>query len=364
MQVGRIAAAFAIGSLIAWPRETTATSVADRCRAAKLRILADYVGCRLQAERHLAIDGEIIGYDAALSDCVAHARSTWSDLEKRDRRGEGSCPGESTSLSAYLQVADAYTDVVASAVAGVSLLHCGNGVVDDGEECDRTDLGQASCASEGFAGGTLFCGVDCTIDTSTCFADRFIDHRDGTVTDVQTGLMWEKKVAFDASTDTVDVVRWHDSGLLLPWDGEATAAAEMSCPQSDGDTSGTASAPMCGATVRGARHWLALLNATCFAGHCDWRFPSRDELATLLGPDGAPPAVSGSALHGPRCGRGCSDPRNSSCSCADAPTWSDSVTSGKRWTVHLGDGSIVAVAEDGRANPRAVRRAVPAPSRR
>lgn len=363
MQVGRIAAAFAFGSLIALPRDTTAATVADRCRAAKLRIVGDYVGCRLQAERHFAIDGEIIGYDAALADCVTHARSTWSDLETRDRRGDRSCSGEAPPLSAYLQVSDAYTDAIASAVAGVSLLYCGNGVVDDGEECDRTDLGRATCASEGFAGGTLFCGVDCTIDTSACFAERFVDHRDGTVTDVRTGLMWEKKVVFEATSDMADDARWHDSDFLLPWDSDEPVA-EMSCPQADFGASGRGTASMCDAIIPAAQHWLARINATCFAGYCDWRFPSRDELATLLGRNGTTPAASGSALHGPRCGPGCSDLASPSCGCADARTWSDSVMMDGRWTVHLGDGSIAAVAEEGMANPRAVRQSVPPPSRR
>jgi hypothetical protein len=36
-------------------------------------------------------------------------------------------------------------------------LACGNGVVDSGEGCDGTDLGGATCESEGFGPGTLGC---------------------------------------------------------------------------------------------------------------------------------------------------------------------------------------------------------------
>jgi hypothetical protein len=45
---------------------------------------------------------------------------------------------------------------------------CGNGVLDAGEQCDGADLGGATCAGEGFAGGALSCASNCTLDTSGC----------------------------------------------------------------------------------------------------------------------------------------------------------------------------------------------------
>ena len=45
---------------------------------------------------------------------------------------------------------------------------CGNGVVETGEACDGSDLGGATCGSEGFYCGSLSCNVDCTLDTSSC----------------------------------------------------------------------------------------------------------------------------------------------------------------------------------------------------
>lgn len=45
---------------------------------------------------------------------------------------------------------------------------CGNGQLDPGETCDGRLLGGATCASEGFVGGTIACGAGCTIDTSGC----------------------------------------------------------------------------------------------------------------------------------------------------------------------------------------------------
>ncbi len=45
---------------------------------------------------------------------------------------------------------------------------CGDGNIDPGEQCDSGNLGEASCASEGYAGGELGCNAECTYDTSGC----------------------------------------------------------------------------------------------------------------------------------------------------------------------------------------------------
>ena len=47
-------------------------------------------------------------------------------------------------------------------------LTCGNGAIDPGEDCDTGNLNGATCASEGFLGGTLACKSDCTFDTAQC----------------------------------------------------------------------------------------------------------------------------------------------------------------------------------------------------
>ncbi len=48
-------------------------------------------------------------------------------------------------------------------------LECGNDAIEGDEACDGTDLGGATCESEGFTGGTLACLADCSgLDTSAC----------------------------------------------------------------------------------------------------------------------------------------------------------------------------------------------------
>ncbi|MBU1238199.1 hypothetical protein KKF84_16080, partial [Myxococcota bacterium] len=52
----------------------------------------------------------------------------------------------------------------------VNNLSCGNGLLDEGESCDGTNLNDQTCQSVGstFNGGTLACNTNCTWDVSGC----------------------------------------------------------------------------------------------------------------------------------------------------------------------------------------------------
>ncbi len=59
-------------------------------------------------------------------------------------------------------------------VSGCQVASCGNGQLQSelGEDCDGTELGEATCESAGFpGGGTLACDFDCSFDTSGCRLD-------------------------------------------------------------------------------------------------------------------------------------------------------------------------------------------------
>jgi hypothetical protein len=45
---------------------------------------------------------------------------------------------------------------------------CGNGVVDVGEQCDGANLNEQTCETQGFDGGTLSCTAACQFDTTGC----------------------------------------------------------------------------------------------------------------------------------------------------------------------------------------------------
>jgi hypothetical protein len=102
---------------------------------------------------------------------------------------------------------------------------------------------------------------------STCDGARFTDNGDGTVTDRLTALQWAKKVNLDGTTS---VANPHDADNVYTWTDTAAAA------------DGTA-----------FTSFLASLNTGgCFAGQCDWRLPTRDELLTIMSPQypACPPA--------------------------------------------------------------------------
>jgi hypothetical protein len=217
-------------------------------------------------------------------------------------------------------------------------LGCGNGAIDAGEACDQGNLDGATCASQGFAFGILRCGADCVLDASGCYAVRFTDNGDGTVTDADTGLLWEKKGHLDgtpvACTSAGACPDPHDA------DNQYTYSA--------GDPLGP---PGTAYTVL-----LAQLNAgSGFAGHTDWRLPTLAELQSLADYTDPIAPVTSVAFDA-----GCSPSCTAiACSCsAAAPYWTNDLVpsiSGNAWLVEFGDGSVLNDTRDTGYAVRAVR---------
>lgn len=83
---------------------------------------------------------------------------------------EGSESGTSSAtLSAGITGNDPTASSMSSSDTTTAMSECGNGVIDGANECDGADLGNATCLTEGFSGGTLVCSGECTLDTSGCF---------------------------------------------------------------------------------------------------------------------------------------------------------------------------------------------------
>ena len=170
------------------------------------------------------------------------------------------------------------------------------------------------------------CGTTTTTSTTTTTL-RFVDNGDGTVTDHQTGLIWEKKVAGSGCLHCVnDQYTWSVSGsapdgtaftsFLNTLNGGATGVGN--CTSADG-----------------------IAQAGGFNNHCDWRLPTISELRTIVDLSAAG-CGSGSPCIDPIFGPTAASPYWSSTTFANNPSdaWIKGFFDGSM-NVGVGDKSIV-----------------------
>jgi len=122
---------------------------------------------------------------------------------------------------------------------------------------------------------------------------RYRDNEDGTITDLTTGLMWEKKCSGCDGP--------HDRRLRLRWSGDGKE--------------------------RTVWDWLAEVNASGLGGHADWRIPNVKELVSIVDYGKANPAID-AGFATAACRLGCDDPTATDCSCtAIGEYWSSTTFS-------------------------------------
>ena len=132
----------------------------------------------------------------------------------------------------------------------------------------------------------------------------YVDNSDGTITDTNTGLMWETKTHDGTLEDASDTYTWT-------------------------------------ATTRTIWGFLDALNSANlgkgFAGYRDWRIPNRRELESLVDAAQSNPAIA--AIFSSPCNEGCSQ-----CSCTLAAQYWSSTTSAtdstKAWAIDFSTGSV------------------------
>lgn len=99
---------------------------------------------------------------AASTQAMTASSAADSETTAQGSDGEdGSASGTDSASATTSQ--DAETS--ASEVGGDA---CGNGLVDDPEQCDGDDLDGNDCLGAGFVSGALACTPQCTLDTSDC----------------------------------------------------------------------------------------------------------------------------------------------------------------------------------------------------
>jgi len=82
---------------------------------------------------------------------------------------------------------------------------CGNGEIDEGEQCDGTNLNSQSCETQGFDGGTLSCTEDCQFDTTGCT----------TITKVGVGEPCTRDIECESDLCLTEVLHGFPSGYCV-----------------------------------------------------------------------------------------------------------------------------------------------------
>jgi hypothetical protein len=114
----------------------------------------------------------------------------------------------------------------------------------------------------------IACAMLLVVGTALTQAEvRFIDNGDGTISDTQTGLMWEKKTPNPGGLpnpshvhDVKNRYDWSDLGSAPNGSAFTKFLYGLNSGKSPDGTS----------------------TSGCFAGHCDWRLPLIEELAGIV----------------------------------------------------------------------------------
>jgi hypothetical protein len=169
----------------------------------------------------------------------------------------------------------------------------------------------------------------------------YTDNRNGTITDNNTKLMWEKKD--DASSDL------HNMNNTYPWAGLCQDNSTV-CG-SNTDCAGVPGTPLCTATDGQGTgltifEWVAQLNKEAFAHHRDWRVPNVKELQSIMDYGTSDPAVA--AAFNTNCQTDCTIDGASGtteCSCTQPNSyWSGTTLAGHlgtEWIVDFDDGFVL-----------------------
>jgi len=211
--------------------------------------------------------------------------------------------------------------------------------------CDAGGCSLAQCQTFPATGQTTtyVAGDDGDIKAGAALA--YTDHGDGTITDNNTKLVWEKK-ADDGSL--------HDQDNCYPWagvcsgDGTTYCGTDADCTGAGGtcDATDCQTAAPNGLTIF---KWVAQLNAGAgFAGHTDWRVPNIKELQSIVNYGISYPGPTVDAAFNTSCATGCTvdgAEGTQACSCTSSGYyWSATTIAGYQswvaWYVHFFNGTV------------------------
>ncbi len=263
-----------------------AATPAEKCESDKNKEAGKYVECLQRAEAKFALTENGAARGRAIQKCADKYRAKWPAIESR---ADGACPitGDGFPIAQHLDIASAD---VARAVAGGVLARGGHRLKTGSTQCflpvsPWTDI---PCAGTGQDG-----------DHRQGLDRNFADNGDGTISDLRTGLMWEKL------SDDGSIHDYNSASYMLPLSVKLNG-----------------------------------LNGQSFAGYTDWRLPNIAELQTLADYGARNPAVH--YLFNARCVPGCTV-LTCSCTHPSSSYWSSSVVDNqapKQWVVTFSDGNV------------------------
>lgn len=318
-----------------------AASPQQKCQAGKNLAAGRYASCTAKALKGYVMNGDADRYAAALLKCEDKLVLLWDRLEFAATAAGGSCPSEADRAPIEGFV-DACVQSVAGAVGGgplpTDVIACNTDLATCSGELAACSADLGTCEAEPRAQAIETGQTDCwdpqdtilPIDPIVCdgsgqdgdfglgVAFAYVDNDDGTITDVATGLMWEK---LDDS-NLGGSAGIHDADNTYTWAGAFAKIAD--------------------------------LNLAGFAGYGDWRVPNIRELDTLKDYGRSNPATP------PAFETGCvADCTVATCSCTRSfYHWSSSSYQGSpnfAWLVHFSIGGTEAQSKTATHYVRAVR---------
>lgn len=245
----------------------------QKCQVTKNQTAGKYAACRQNAEAKLAkAPTATQKYTDALAKCGVKFTKAWQKATDKAQAKGATCLDASLPAGDFQSVIDEHTDNIAAALEGERLETCGGGgipgqLLRTGQaECwDSFDM-SVPCATTGQDG-----------EVKAGLSRAYHDNDDGTISDLRTGLMWEKKSDDDTLHDWDNCYAWWGT---CSGDGMTTCGRDADCAGAGGTCDATDCQGMLNPLT--VFEWVDELNAASFAGHADWRLPNVNELHSLV----------------------------------------------------------------------------------
>lgn len=251
-------AVLTIGAICSADLEALAAPTAEQaCRKEKNKVASKYASCRQNAEATLATAGDAVKYGESIGKCEEKFAVAWQKAIDKAARADAACLDAPLVADDFKPVIDEYSTNIATALAGGGLASCAEG--------------SQTLPGDGYV------NPDAVGVSGHGRALSYADNGDGTFSDCNTGLMWEKKDDSGGVHDVDNDYLWTDFADMDGSDPDGnlfTVFLNTLNNRCDGDevTACTSDADCAG-----------IGNGLCgHAGHRDWCIPNLKQLQSIV----------------------------------------------------------------------------------